>query len=124
MEERLLCRLMAGSEGHMKTEPTTVTIEITTGHCLGGLGNDVYPGTVLVAPRDISVKEALRKVQTGYARLVSGAPADSAPMADPPPTPGVIAHGDPVVASRDPIADAPRRHVRLAADLKSPHKGR
>ena len=39
----------------------TLTIEITTGHCLGGEGNDVYPGQVLVAPKDLSIAEARKK---------------------------------------------------------------
>lgn len=107
----------------MEKEPATVTIEITTGHCLGGAGNDVYPGDVLVAPRDLPIKEALRKVRIGYAHLVPDAQGDLAPRPNPP-GPGVMENRDPVVASRDPIAAPLRRHMRVVAGTKSPHKGR
>lgn len=50
------------------TEAKTLRIEILVGHCLGGAGNDVYPGQVLEAPRDLSLADAMAKIRTGYAR--------------------------------------------------------
>lgn len=66
-----------------------LTIEITTGHCLGGEGNDVVPGQLLVAPRDLSLADARKKVRMGYARVIPDAPA-------------VISTPDPVIENRDP----------------------
>jgi hypothetical protein len=80
----------------------TLTIEITTGHCLGGEGNDVYPGQVLVAPRDLPLAEARKKVRMGYARVVTDDEA-AAPGATAAPGPAVVTHGDPAAESRDPI---------------------
>jgi len=87
----------------------TLTIEITTGHCLGGEGNDVYPGQVLVAPRDLSITEARKKVRMGYARIVANAPKPEPETeeAEEPAGPAVITHQDPAVESRDPDMDAP-----------------
>ena len=78
-----------------------LTIEITTGHCLGGVGNDVYPGEVLVAPKDLSIAEARKKVRMGYARIVSNAATEE------PAGTAVVTHQDPAVESRDPDMDAP-----------------
>jgi len=85
----------------------TLTIEITTGHCLGGEGNDVYPGQVLVAPRDLSMADARKKVRMGYARIVSNAP-NSEPEteeAEEPAGPAVVTHQDSTFESRDPIIE-------------------
>ena len=76
----------------------TLTIEITTGHCLGGVGNDVYPGDVLEAPRDLSIEEARKKVRLGYARVIET--NESAPT---------IVTQNPVVESRDPEIETPIR---------------
>ena len=70
----------------------TLTIEVTTGHCLGGEGNDVYPGRILVAPRDLSIADARKKVRMGYARIV-------------PNTREIVTHQDPAVESRDPVTE-------------------
>jgi len=78
-----------------------LTIEITTGHCLGGVGNDVYPGEVLVAPKDLSIAEARKKVRMGYARIVSNA-ASPKPETE---EPAVVTHQDPAVESRDPVIE-------------------
>lgn len=83
-------------------DQTKLTIEITAGHCLGGEGNDVYPGRVLVAPRDLSIADAWKKVRMGYARVVPNAPEAVAP-----PGPAPVTHGDPAIASRDPEIEAP-----------------
>jgi hypothetical protein len=103
------------------TDQAKVTIEITSGHCLGGADNDVYPGDILEAPRDLSIAEALKKVRTGYARIVPNpqeagpeVPSDSGPV---PAT--VVTHGDPVVNTRDPEVQAPHRAPR-----GRPHAGR
>lgn len=94
-------------------DPAMLTIEITTGHCLGGVGNDVYPGQVLVAPKDLSIADAWKKVRMGYARIVPNAAEAAAPQAPGPessdetPGPAPVTHGDPVVASRDPAVEAP-----------------
>jgi len=86
-----------------------LTIEITTGHCLGGVGNDVYPGQVLVAPRDLSIADARKKVRMGYARIVPNAPKpepetkEMEELAEP----AVVTHQDPALESRDPDMDAP-----------------
>lgn len=82
----------------------TLTIEITTGHCLGGEGNDVYPGQVLVAPRDLSIAEAWKKVRMGYARVIPNAPE---PAVEEEHGLAIVTHNDPAVASRDPIVEAP-----------------
>jgi hypothetical protein len=76
---------------------TTLTIEITTGHCLGGEGNDVYPGQVLETPKDLSIADAMKKVRMGYARIVPNAPEPEEPSA-----PASISHSDPAIESRDP----------------------
>jgi hypothetical protein len=83
-----------------------LTIEITTGHCLGGVGNDVYPGEVLVAPKDLSIAEARKKVRMGYARIIPNAP-NPEPETEEPAGPAAVTHQDPAVESRDPDMDAP-----------------
>ena len=82
----------------------TLTIEITAGHCLGGEGNDVYPGQVLVAPRDISTVEARKKVRMGYARVIPSAPK-AGPVGTEAPGPAVVTHLDPALESRDPVIE-------------------
>jgi len=98
-------------------DPTKgLTIEVTTGHCLGGEGHDVYPGTILVAPRDLSIEDALKKVRSGYARIVPDTTV---------PGPAVVGsagsdavtHGDPPVENRDPVVEAP-------TVAPAPHRGR
>jgi hypothetical protein len=86
-------------------EQEKLTIEITTGHCLGGVGNDVYPGQVLVAPKDLSIADARKKVRMGYARVIPNAP-------EPEPDKkksgaAVVTHQDPALESRDPETEAP-----------------
>jgi len=66
-----------------------LTIEITTGHCLGGVGNDVYPGEVLVAPEDLSIAEARKKVRMGYARIVPNVPKPK-PNTEEPAGPAIV----------------------------------
>lgn len=88
----------------------TLTIEITTGHCLGGEGNDVYPGQVLVAPKDLSIAEARKKVRMGYARVIPNSRGAVAPLGAGPdgtetPGPPVINHQDPALESRDPVIE-------------------
>ncbi len=86
------------------TEQGTLTIEVTTGHCLGGEGNDVFPGQVLVAPRDISLAEALKKIRMGYARVIPFAPgADPVAGAGP----AEVRHADPAPEDRDPMTTTP-----------------
>jgi len=84
----------------------TLTIEITSGHCLGGEGNDVYPGQVLVAPRDLSIADAWKKVRMGYARVTPSAPG-AGPDSTEAPGPAVVTHQDPGLESRDPVIEAP-----------------
>jgi hypothetical protein len=86
---------------------TQLTIEITTGHCLGGVGNDVYPGQLLVAPKDLSIADAWKKVRQGYARIVPNAVESGPAPESSPPGPPPVTHGDPVVADRDPEFQAP-----------------
>ena len=83
-------------------EQTKLTIEITAGHCLGGVGNDVYPGQVLVAPRDLSIADAWKKIRMGYARILPNAPEPGSGPPQEAPGPAPVTHGDPVIASRDP----------------------
>ena len=85
-----------------------LTIEITTGHCLGGEGNDVYPGQVLEAPRDLSIADALKKVRMGYARIVPNAPEPNEEGAS---RPATVTQGDPAIESRDPVVEAPEAAV-------------
>jgi len=84
----------------------TLTIEITTGHCLGGEGNDVYPGQVLVAPRDLSITDARKKVRMGYARAIPNAP-EPGPVSTEASGPALVTHQDPALESRDPVIEAP-----------------
>ena len=86
------------------TDPGRLLIEITTGHCLGGEGNDVFPGQVLEAPRDLSIADALKKVRIGYARIVPNEP-------EPSPAPTTISQSDPAIESRDPETE-PRGRSR------------
>ncbi len=80
-----------------------LTIEITTGHCLGGEGNDVYPGKVLEAPRDLSIADAWKKVRMGYARVIQNPPADAGSEPEKVFEPAaVVTTQDPAVESRDP----------------------
>ncbi len=89
------------------TELTTLTIEITTGHCLGGVGNDVYPGKLLVAPKDLSIVDAWKKVRQGYARIVPNAEEPGPGSQTETPGHPPVTHGDPVVVDRDPEVQAP-----------------
>jgi len=84
-----------------------LTIEITTGHCLGGEGNDVYPGQVLVAPKDLSMADARKKVRMGYARVIPNA-QEPAPKTKENSGPAVVTHEDPAVESRDPATKPPK----------------
>ncbi len=87
-------------------EQERLMIEITSGHCLGGEGNDVYAGQVLVAPRDLSVADARKKVRMGYARVIPSAP-EAGPDSTEASGPAFITHPDPVLESRDPVIEAP-----------------
>ena len=89
------------------TEQGTLTIEVTTGHCLGGEGNDVFPGQILVAPRDLSIAEARKKVRMGYARVVPFMP-EAGPEAPAVSGPAAISHGDPIPENREPDTMAPQ----------------
>ncbi len=95
-------------------ESEMLTIEITTGHCLGGEGNDVYPGTVMVAPRDLSLEAALAKVRRGYARVIPNEIETSDPL---------IETGDPAPENRDPVVNAPAGELPPAPRGRS-HTGR
>ena len=88
-------------------EQEKLTIEITTGHCLGGEGNDVCPGQVLVAPKDLSIADAMKKVRMGYARVIRNEP-EPEPEAKEKPGPAVVTHQDPTLESRDPDTEAPQ----------------
>ncbi len=48
----------------------TMAIKIDRAHCLGGAGRDVAAGEILVAPRDLPVEEAMRKVLIKYAHEI------------------------------------------------------
>ena len=84
-----------------------LTIEITTGHCLGGEGNDVYAGQVLVAPKDLSIADARKKVRMGYARVIPNAPEPGSETKEEE-APAVVAHADPEVETRDPVTKPPK----------------
>jgi hypothetical protein len=88
-------------------EQGSLTIEVTTGHCLGGEGNDVLPGQVLVAPKDMSIAEARKKVRMGYARVIPSVP-EAGPEAPAASGPATISHGDPATEDRDPDTLAPQ----------------
>jgi len=89
------------------SDQAKLTIEITTGHCLGGEGNDVFPGQVLVAPRDLSIADARKKVRMGYARVIPSEPEPTS-QTDEDAGPVVVAHADPDVESRDPDTKPPK----------------
>jgi len=88
------------------TGETKLTIEITTGHCLGGESNDVYPGDILEAPKDLSIADAMKKVRLGYARIIPNTPE---PVVESHDTSGptTITHQDPAIESRDPVTESP-----------------
>lgn len=96
------------------TDKGKFAIEITSGYCLGGAGHDVYPGSILEVPRDISIAEAMHKVRTGYARVVYDAPEAGPEVAtDPGPAPATrITDGDPLVDFQDPPTQPPRGRPR------------
>lgn len=77
-------------------EETGLKIKIIMGHCLGG-GKDVAAGTVLEAPKDLSVREARRKIAMNYAVLL-----EAIPMRTPD-----VKHRDPEATSRDPDEAVP-----------------
>ena len=89
------------------TEQGKLTIEVTTGHCLGGEGNDVFPGQVLVAPKDLSIADARKKVRMGYARVIPSAP-EVGPEAIKASGPTAVSHQDPAPESRDPDTVTPQ----------------
>ena len=89
-------------------EHDKLTIEITTGHCLGGEGNDVCPGQVLVAPRDLPVAEAWKKVRMGYARVIPDKP-ETGPESKEASGPVTVTNQDPVTKNRDPVTETPKR---------------
>ena len=90
------------------TEQGTLTIEVISGHCLGGEGNDVFPGKIMVAPRDLSLAEARKKVRMGYARVVPPVP-EAGPETPPSSGPAVNNNGDPDPEDRDPESPAPKK---------------
>lgn len=90
-------------------EQGKLTIEVTTGHCLGGEGNDVFPGQVLVAPKDLSIADARKKVRMGYARVIPSQP-EVGPEAPEASGPAVLSNRDPTPESRDPDTLTPQRH--------------
>lgn len=88
------------------TEQGTLIIEVTTGHCLGGEGNDVFAGQVLVAPRDIPLAEAHKKVRMGYARVILSA-TEAGPVATAVAGLAEVRHADPAPEDRDPTISTP-----------------
>jgi hypothetical protein len=88
------------------TEQGTLIIEVTTGHCLGGEGNDIFPGQILVAPRDLSLAEALKKVRMGYARVILSA-TEAGPVAAAAAGLTEVRHADPAPEARDPTMFTP-----------------
>ena len=90
------------------TVQETLTIEITTGHCLGGEGNDVCPGQILVAPKDLPVVEAWKKVRMGYARVLTKA-QKAGPESMEATGPVTVINQDPSPDHREPTTEAPRR---------------
>ena len=90
------------------TEQGTLTIEVTTGHCLGGEGNDVLPGQILVAPKDLSIADARKKVRMGYARVIPSVP-EAGPEAPAASGPATVSHQDPAPDDRDPDTQAPTK---------------
>jgi len=101
----------------------TLTIEVTSGHCLGGEGNDVYPGQLLVAPRDLSIADARKKVRMGYARAIPDAP-EAGPEGTEAAGPAVITHQDPALENRDPDMEAPEAQSAAARRGRSRTGGR
>jgi hypothetical protein len=97
-------------------ETGTLTIEITTSHCQGGKDNDLPAGKIMVAPRDLSIEEAQRKVRIGYARFVQEelmGPGAFMPASGP----ASITHRDPAIDTRDPVIEGP-----APAASAAPHK--
>jgi len=102
-------------------EQEKLTIEITTGHCLGGEDNDVYPGQILVAPKDLSIADARKKVRMGYASVIPNAP-------EPEPDKkksgaAIVTHQDPALETRDPDTEAPDAVAPRAGARKGRARG-
>ena len=89
-------------------EQGKLTIEVTTGHCLGGEGNDASPGQILVAPRDLPLAAAWKKVRMGYARVIPDTP-ETGPESMEASGPVTVRNQDPVTESRDPVTETPKR---------------
>jgi len=91
----------------------TMRVKVTTGHCLGGAGNDVYPDQVLEAPGDISLEKARHMVRIGYAvRLPDEAPAQ--------PSGAAVEVRDPVPEHGDPEIQTPERTQKPRGKTKNP----
>ena len=74
-------------------------IEITRSHCLGGARGDVFAGTVLKVPADLSAVEARTKVASGYAITIDEDEAGGEPEVT---APGSLETRDPELGIRDP----------------------
>ena len=98
----------------------TLSVRVIKGHCLGGPGNDVFPGQVLTAPGDISVKQAERMIRIGYAVRSKAAPPKPAP--DPGGEADVkVTTRDPAPEHRDPpVTKPPAKKSRLKKKRKRP----
>lgn len=97
------------------------SIQIIVGHCLGGVGNDIYPGTVLEVPGDVSPEEARRKLRLGFARLYSP-PPQTGPQATPACGPDTVINGDPDLENADPDVELGDPVVDHANRRKRPRR--
>jgi len=79
----------------------TTRVEVTKGHSLGGVGNDVRPGQILAVPGDLDPLKARHMVRRGWGRWV---PAEKPQKASggPPRAEDRVEVRDPAVEHRDP----------------------
>lgn len=84
-------------------EQERFAILILKSHCLGGGRGDVYEGTVLSVPEDLTAMEARSKVTTGYAAKLPDESPGAVEIAEPEVSaPGAVETRDPALEKRDP----------------------
>lgn len=90
-------------------EQERFAIEIVKSHCLGGERGDVYEGTVLSVPEDLTAIEARSKITMGYAVEADSAAAGRGDREPEVSAPGAIETRDPTLEKRDPELARPAR---------------
>ena len=90
-------------------EQERFAIEIVKSHCLGGGRGDVYEGTVLSVPQDLTAVEARSKITMGYAVEADSTAAGRGDRESEVSAPGAVKTRDPALEKRDPEVTRPRK---------------